>query len=77
MGDDTIFDVYFCDQPVKNYRDSLAADGEMLGRFNTGLLKRRILKSWPQKYYPSLAHGEEAVAETIAAFEAVAAELAS
>ena len=77
VGDDTIFDVYFCDQPVKNYRDSLAADGEMLGRFNTGLLKRRILKSWPQKYYPSLAHGEEAVAETIAAFEAVAAEMAS
>ena len=77
VGDDTIFDVYFCDQPVRNYRDSLAADGGMSGRFNAGLLKRGILKSWPQKYYPSLAHGEEAVAETIAAFEAVAAELAS
>ena len=76
VGDDTIFDVYFCDRPVRNYRDSLTADGGMLGEFNAGLLRKGILKSWPQKFYPSLAHTEEDIGETIAAFEAVAAELA-
>ncbi len=75
-GDDTIFDVYFCDRPVRNYRDGLAADGGMLRNFNAGLLRKGILKSWPHKFYPSLAHTEEDIAETIAAFESVAEELA-
>jgi glutamate-1-semialdehyde 2,1-aminomutase len=43
-GEDAIFDVYFSEEPVFNYRDSLAADSAMMTRFNTGLLERGILK---------------------------------
>ena len=75
-GEDAIFDVYFIDGPVNNYRDGLAADGAMMGRLNQGLLERGILKGWPQKYYPSLAHTEEDVERTLNAVREVAPSLA-
>jgi glutamate-1-semialdehyde 2,1-aminomutase len=70
-GDDTIFDVFFTNRPVRNYRDSLTSDAQMMARFNAGLLEQGILKSWPQKYYPSLAHTDEDVERTIEAFRHV------
>jgi glutamate-1-semialdehyde 2,1-aminomutase len=70
-GDDTIFDVFFTDRSVRNYRDGLTADAQMMARFNAGLLEQGILKSWPQKYYPSLAHTDEDVEQTIEAFRHV------
>ena len=70
-GDDTIFDVFFSDQPVRNYRDTLAADTRMMARFNQGMLREGILKSWPSKYYPSLAHTSEDVEKTVEAFRKV------
>jgi glutamate-1-semialdehyde 2,1-aminomutase len=70
-GDDAIFDVFFTDQPVHNYRDGLAADARMMARFNAGLLEQGILKSWPQKFYPSLAHTDEDVERTLVAFRHV------
>ena len=69
-GEDGIFDVYFSDRPVTNYRDTPAADTSMMTRFNTGLLERGILKGG-QKYYPSAAHTSEDVERTIMAFEEV------
>ncbi len=74
-GEDAIFDIYFTDHPVSSYRDSLAADGTMLNQLNQGLLERGILKGWPQKYYPSLAHTDEDVELTINALRAVAPTL--
>ena len=74
-GDDAIFDVFFTDQPVRNYRDGLAADSQMMARFNAGLLEQGILKSWPQKFYPSLAHTDEDIERTIEAFHHVAKDL--
>jgi glutamate-1-semialdehyde 2,1-aminomutase len=74
-GDDAIFDVFFTDQPVRNYRDGLAADSQMMARFNAGLLEQGILKSWPQKFYPSLAHADEDIERTIEAFRHVAKDL--
>ena len=74
-GEDAIFDVFFTDQPVRNYRDGLAGDTQMMSRFNAGLLERGILKSWPQKFYPSLAHTDEDVERTIEAFQAVVPQL--
>jgi glutamate-1-semialdehyde 2,1-aminomutase len=74
-GDDTIFDIFFTDQPVRNYRDGLSADTQTMARFNAGLLEQGILKSWPQKYYPSLAHTDEDVERTIEAFRHVAKDL--
>ena len=73
-GEDAIFDVYFTDQPVKTYRDTLSADGQMMARFNAGLLERGILKGG-QKFYPSLAHSDEDVEQTIAAFKEVIPQL--
>jgi glutamate-1-semialdehyde 2,1-aminomutase len=73
-GDDSVFDVYFTDQPVVNYRDGLAADTGMMTRFNSGLLERGILKGAP-KFYPSAVHTGEDVDKTIAAFREVISAL--
>ena len=69
-GEDAIFDVYFSEQPVSNYRDTLAADTTMMARFNTELLKRGILKG-AQKYYPSAVHTDEDIEKTIQAMREV------
>jgi glutamate-1-semialdehyde 2,1-aminomutase len=74
-GDDAIFDVFFTGQPVRNYRDGLAADARMMSRFNSGLLEEGILKSWPQKFYPSLAHTDADIELTIEAFRKVVPKL--
>ena len=70
-GDDAIFDVFFTDQPVRNYRDGLAADAQTMSKFNAGLLDQGVLKSWPQKFYPSLVHTEDDIAKTIEVFQKV------
>ena len=75
VGEDAVFDVYFADHAVQNYRDGLAADAATLGKLNAGLLQQRIIKSWPQKFYPSIVHTDEDVDETIAAIQAVAPTL--
>ena len=74
-GEDAIFDLYFTDKPVYNYRDGLAADTALLTQFNNGMLERGILKGWPQKFYPSLAHTDADVEQTINAFREVAATI--
>ena len=71
VGEDAVFDIYFADHPVHNYRDGLAADAGMLAKLNAGLLEKRIIKSWPQKFYPSIVHTDDDVDETIAAIQAV------
>ena len=69
-GEDAIFDVYFSEQPISNYRDTLSADSAMMTRFNTGLLERGILKG-AQKYYPSAVHSDNDVEKTIQAIQEV------
>ena len=71
VGEDAVFDIYFADHPVHNYRDGLAADAGLLARLNAGLLEKRIIKSWPQKFYPSIVHTDDDVDETIAAIQVV------
>jgi len=73
-GEDAIFDVFFTDRPVTNYREGLAGDAQMMGRFNAGLLERGILKGG-QKFYPSMVHTDEDVEKTIAAFKEVVPSL--
>ena len=70
-GEDAVFDVFFTHQPVANYRDGLAADAQLMARFNAGLLERGILKGWPQKFYPSLAPTDADTERTIEAFSEV------
>ena len=69
-GEDVVFDVYFTDKQVVNYRDTLAGDGQTMAKFNAGLLERGILKG-TQKFYPSMVHTDEDVERTIDAFEEV------
>ena len=71
VGEDAVFDIYFADHPVHNYRDGLATDAGLLAKLNAGLLEKRIIKSWPQKFYPSVVHTDDDVDETIAAIQAV------
>jgi glutamate-1-semialdehyde 2,1-aminomutase len=75
-GIEACFDLYFTDQPIKTYRDTLKADTKMLARYNEALLKRGILKGG-QKYYIGPCHTDEDVKQTIKAFEEVAEELRS
>ena len=69
-GEDAIFDVYFSEQPISNYRDTLSADGAMMTRFNTELLERGVLKG-AQKYYPSAVHSDTDIEKTIKAIREV------
>ncbi len=72
VGEDAIFDIYFAEHPVRNFRDGLSADGRPLARLNAGLLERGILKSWPQKFYPSMVHTDADVEQTVEAIREVA-----
>ena len=71
VGEDAIFDIYFAERPVQNFRDGLAADPAPLGKLNAGLLERGIIKSWPQKFYPSAVHSDADVEQTVAAIREV------
>ncbi len=74
-GENPIFDVYFTEQPITDYRSTLKADGKMMERFNTLLLEQGILKASPQKFYISLAHTDEDMENTIQAFATVVEKL--
>jgi glutamate-1-semialdehyde 2,1-aminomutase len=73
-GEPPLFDVYFTDQPIKDYRDTLKADGAMAGRFNRLLRERGIMKG-ESKYYVSLAHDRADIDHTIAAWADAIKEL--
>ena len=74
-GEDVMFGFYFLDQPISDYRSTLGADTSMMARFNSELLEQSILKSWPDKFYPSLAHSTEEVDRTIEVFESAIEKL--
>ena len=76
IGDDTIFDVYFTDQEISDYRSTLSASSETMQRFNRLLLGSGIVKG-VQKFYMSLAHTEEDIQATIQAYRDVSEQLRS
>ena len=55
VGEAPLFDIFFTDQEITDYRSTLSADKQMLARFNELLLSRGILKG-DTKFYISLAH---------------------
>jgi glutamate-1-semialdehyde 2,1-aminomutase len=73
-GMETCFDVYFTDQPIRNYRDGLKADPHLLTKYKKAMLDHGILKGG-QKFYVGACHTDEDVAETIKIFKAVAEAL--
>jgi glutamate-1-semialdehyde 2,1-aminomutase len=76
IGEPPLFDVVFNAEPVSDYRGTLRGDADRLRRFNALLRERGILKG-ESKYYVSLAHTEEDVRHTIAAWDEALAVLAA
>jgi glutamate-1-semialdehyde 2,1-aminomutase len=63
-----LFDVVFTEGAVRDYRGTFHGNPALAKALNRALLERGILKS-ESKYYISLAHTDEDVKQTIAAFE--------
>ncbi len=75
IGMPPVFDVVFANGNMKDYRDTLRGDLEMMKRFNSLLRERGILKGH-SKYYVSLAHTPQDVRDTIEAWASAIDELA-
>ena len=75
VGIGPLFEVFFTDSDVTDYRSSLRADSAMLANFNALLSREGVLKD-KSKYYLSTAHSDADVAQTISAFEAAVDQLA-
>lgn len=74
VGDPTLFDVVFNENPISNYRDYIQSDSAKNARFNDTLRARGIFKS-PAKLYPSLAITDVDLDQTIEAIAQAAARL--
>ena len=74
IGMAPVFDVVFADGSIRDYRDTLRGNAEMMRRFNFLLRERGILKGH-SKYYVSLAHTPQDVQQTIEAWRSAIEEL--
>ena len=74
VGEAPVFDVYFTEEDIKDYRSTLAADGQKQARFVRLLLERGIYKNH-NKFYISTVHGREDVELTTRAFASAIEEL--
>jgi glutamate-1-semialdehyde 2,1-aminomutase len=74
VGEPPLFDVYFTDQPIRDYRDTLKADAAIARRFNQLLRERGIMKG-ESKYYVSVAHTQADIDHTLAAWADAIKEL--
>jgi glutamate-1-semialdehyde 2,1-aminomutase len=68
-GEPPLFDVVFTAEPIRDYRSTLRGDADKMRRFNTLLREQGILKG-ESKYYVSLAHTDDDIRHTAAAWEA-------
>jgi glutamate-1-semialdehyde 2,1-aminomutase len=68
-GDDVMFDVYFTDHPITDYRSTLDTNKAMNKLFDQTLLEHGIFKS-PGKFYLGICHDDDDIAKTVRAFEA-------
>ncbi len=75
VGHESLFEVVFTEQSIKDYRDVQAGNSQLASTYNQALRDRGIFKS-PGKTYPSLALTEADVCETEAAISHAAAMLA-
>ncbi len=67
FGEPPLFDVFFTDGAVRDYRTMVAGDREMTLRFNSLIRQRGVFKG-DSKFYVSLAHTDEDIAFTMDAF---------
>ena len=76
VGEPPLFDVFFTENQVNDYRSLSRVDNKAQTSFNKAICSRGILKGG-NKYYVSLAHTEEDIASTLNAVEEALEELHS
>ena len=76
IGEAPLFDIFFTENEITDYRSTLQADKAMLSRFNELLLARGVLKG-DTKFYVSLAHSTADIQHTLDAFASAVEELKS
>ena len=74
-GEPPVFDIFFTDREILDYRATLTADRDRIKRFNQELVRRGVVKA-VNKIYVSLAHTDADVDETVGIFDEVLATLA-
>jgi glutamate-1-semialdehyde 2,1-aminomutase len=75
-GEPPVFDIFFTDRPIVDYRATLTTDRERIKRFNQELLRRGAVKA-VNKIYVSLAHSDKDVDDTLEIFDQVLAAIAA
>ena len=74
VGEGVLFDVFFSEHDIVDYRSTLLSDKEKLARFNRLLRERGVFKG-DSKFYLSTAHDESDVELTVEAIESAVDEL--
>ena len=74
-GEAPVFDIFFTDREILDYRATLTADRDQIKRFNQELVRRGVVKA-VNKIYISVAHTDADVDETLGIFDEVLAVLA-
>ena len=74
VGEPPLFDVYFTQDEITDYRSTLTADKRMMSRFNDLMLANGVLKG-DSKFYVSIAHTAADVQQTLDAFAAAVDDL--
>jgi glutamate-1-semialdehyde 2,1-aminomutase len=75
-GEPPVFDIFFTDREIVDYRATLTADRNRMARFNAACLERGVVKA-VNKIYVSLAHTDADVEETVRVFDAVLGVIAA
>ncbi|MBI49969.1 MAG: aspartate aminotransferase family protein [Chloroflexi bacterium] len=68
VGEPVLFDIFFTESEVFDYRTSLNSDSTLLSKFNKKLLETGVLKG-STKFYVAANHSNEDIKETITALE--------
>jgi glutamate-1-semialdehyde 2,1-aminomutase len=74
-GEAPVFEIYFTDRPITDYRATLTADRTRHRAFTDELIRRGVLKA-AGKFYVSLSHGEDEIRQTTDAFTAALRKVA-
>lgn len=68
VGEDTVFDIVFTSEPLSDFRSTLAADINKKIMFRNFLQEAGVFLG-AQKFYPSLAHTDNDISQSISAFQ--------
>lgn len=75
VGDPTLFDVFFTERPIRNYRDIIGADAKKGTLYNKTLMDNGVFKS-PGKTYISTALTDDDIAQVEGSIQIAAQALA-